>query len=88
MSEQMPVSSYVTSFFYDQKPLPKLGPIAATTGECAAFNKVWVLGGQCYLLPDEHYQKFLQKCVENPRGLAINEKLVMYHQSRNLTPQQ
>ncbi|ROQ53652.1 hypothetical protein [Pseudomonas putida] len=87
MNDQMPVSSYVTSFSYDQEPLPSLAPITATSGEFANFNKVWVMGGECYLLPDEHYQQFLQKCLENPRGLAINEKLVRCHQSRNLVTQ-
>ena len=83
MTEPMPVSSFVTDFNYEAEPLPELGPISATQGENAKFNKVWVMGGECYLLPDEHYTEFLKRCVENTRGLAINGKLVRCHSSRS-----
>ncbi|WP_460100077.1 hypothetical protein [Pseudomonas sp. H3_C08] len=84
MSEDLPMSSYVTSYFLDKEPLPRLGLIAASTGEYAKLNKVWVAGGECYLLNDSEFASFLKTKSEpvNVRGIAINHKVVKMTEPR------
>jgi hypothetical protein len=84
MSEDLDMSSYVTSYFFDKTPLPELGPVTASTGEYAKLNKVWVAGGECYLMDDSEFDSFLKVKAEpiNIRGIAINHKVVKLTERR------
>lgn len=88
MSEDLPMSSYVTSYFFNKKPLPELGFITASMGEYAKFNKVWVAGGECYLMDDSEFESFLKVIAEplNIRGIAINHKVVNLTERRREIP--
>lgn len=77
MSNQEKSDFILPSAFLDKAPLPELSEIASRTGEYAAFNKVWVHGGECYLLTDEEYEAFLR--LEVP---VINHKHATLHTRR------
>lgn len=77
MSNQETPDFFLPSAFLDKAPLPELSEIASRSGEYAAYNKVWVQGGECYLLTDEEYEAFLRLRVP-----AINHKHATFNTRR------
>ncbi|MBO2926656.1 hypothetical protein [Metapseudomonas otitidis] len=65
----------------DQKPVTDASPIKASETKYPEFNKVWVLGGDCYLLDDRQYELFLKK---QSHDVFINGNPVTQHQARSV----
>lgn len=80
MEHERGVPVYTASYEIDREPLPELPPITATSLPYISTNKVWVAGGQCYILTGSEYAHFLDLVKQNPRGIAVNQRPVIQHQ--------